>query len=220
MIKLVIFDMDGLMFDTEEVMCRAFLEVTREEGHPGSREQFREIIGLNAPDIQKKYRQYFGDDVDAVRLYRLGGERKLKIIREEGLPVKPGLFDLLSEIDRLGLKKAVASSSDQEMIRDNLARAGLSGRFDLIVSTRDFARGKPYPDVFLAVCQKLHVLPQEALVLEDSLNGVEAAVAGGIPVIQIPDILELPDRAKERCLAVCSSLDQVIPLLSCVTMLR
>lgn len=213
MLKLVIFDMDGLMFDTEEVMCRAFLEVTRENGYPGTRQQFMEIIGLNGPDIQRKYRQYFGPDVDAAALYRMGGERKIKIIQEEGIPVKKGLFELLLEIDRLGLKKAVASSSDEGMIRDNLARSGMLEQFDLIMSTRDFERGKPFPDIFLTVCEKLKVLPQEALVLEDSANGVEAAIAAGIPVIQIPDLVSLPDSQKKQCYAVRPSLDQVIPLL-------
>ena len=213
MLKLVIFDMDGLMFDTEEVMCRAYLEVTKENGYKGTRDQFIALIGLNAPDVQRKYRQYFGPDVDAAGLYLMGGERKLKIIREEGIPVKEGLFPLLAELDRLGLKIAVASSSDEEMIRDNLIRAGILERFDLIMSTRDCKRGKPFPDIFLDVCQKFEVLPQEALVLEDSVNGVQAAVAGGIPVIQIPDLLPLPIPLKKECYAVCSSLNDVIPLL-------
>ena len=213
MLKLVIFDMDGLMFDTEEVMCRAFLEVTRENGYPGNRDHFMNIIGLNSSDIQEKYRQYFGPDVDAAGLYRMGGERKIRIIREEGIPVKKGLFSLLFALDRLGLKKAVASSSDEGMIRDNLKRAGILDRFDLIMSTRDFERGKPYPDIFLTVCEKLKVEPREALVLEDSANGVEAAVAGGIPVIQIPDLVTLPASLEKKCYAIRPSLDQVIPLL-------
>lgn len=217
MLKLVIFDMDGLMFDTEGVMCRAFLEVTRENGYPGSRDQFMSLIGLNGPDIQEKYRQYFGRDVDAAGLYRMGGQRKIDIIREEGIPVKQGLFELLSEVDRLGLKKAVASSSDEEMIRDNLARAGLSDHFDLILSTRDFKRGKPFPDIFLTVCQRLDVLPDQALVLEDSPSGVEAAIAAGIDVIQIPDLIDLPPSLEKKCYAVCESLDQVIPLLEPMT---
>lgn len=213
MFQLVIFDMDGLMFDTEEVMCRAFIEVTGELGFYGTRDQFISLLGLSSADIQQKYREFYGDGIDAKELYRLGGERKLSIVKREGLPVKKGLFALLDAIDRLGIRKAVASSSDEQMILDNLDRAGLGGRFDLVVSAMGVKRGKPYPDLFLEVCSRLAVPPEKTLVLEDSQNGVEAALAGGIPVIHIPDFLRLPEETAGRCLAVCDSLDQVIPYL-------
>lgn len=213
MLKLVIFDMDGLMFDTEAVMCRAFLEVTKENGFPGTKDQFMSLLGLNGPDIQKKYREYYGEDINAEALYRMCGERKMKILDAEGIPVKKGLYELLDEIDRLGLKKAVASSSDRQMIIDNLKSAGIADRFDLILSSGGLKRGKPFPDIFLTVCRQLDIRPEEALVLEDSANGVEAAAAGGIAVIQIPDFSELSDELKEKCLAIRDSLEQVIPLI-------
>lgn len=213
MLKLIIFDMDGLMFDTEAVMLRAFLEVTGEEGLAGTKEQFLKILGLNSADIQRKYTEYFGPDIDPEDLYRKGGERKLKILKEEGVPVKAGLAGLLQETDRLGLKKAIASSSDRKMILENLASVGLVDSFDLILSSGEFQRGKPYPDIFLAVCERLQILPGEALVLEDSANGVRAAVAGGIPVIHVPDLVDIPEEDRRQCLAVCSNLDEVTPML-------
>jgi len=213
MLELIIFDMDGLMFDTEEVMCRAFLEVTAEKGYQSTRDQFLSLIGLGSADIQSRYRQYYGPDVDAAELYRQCGRRKLEILDTEGIPIKKGLMELLQAADRLGIKTAVASSSDRQMILDNLKRAGLSDRFDLIVSSREMKRGKPWPDIFLHVCQELHVEPGKALVLEDSFNGVKAALAGNIPVIQIPDLEILPESVKEKCKAVLDSLDQVIPLI-------
>ena len=213
MLKLVIFDMDGLMFDTEALMYRAYLEVTAENGYQGSKEQFISLIGLNSASVCKKYREFYGPEVNAEALYRMGGERKIQLLKREGIPVKKGLMELLSVIESLGIKKAVASSSDEEMIMDNLADAGLTDRFDYILSAKGLKRGKPFPDIFLLVCEALHVVPEEALVLEDSANGVQAAVAGGIPVIQIPDLVELPDELRKKCLAVMDSLDQVIPLL-------
>lgn len=213
MLKLIIFDMDGLMFDTEAVMLRAFLEVTGEDGLSGTKDQFLEILGLNSADIQRKYTEFFGPDTDAKDLYRKGGERKLRILKEEGIPIKAGLLDLLKETDRLGLKKAIASSSDRQMILENLASAGLADCFDLVLSSGEFLRGKPYPDIFLAVCERLHILPEEALVLEDSANGVRAAVAGGIPVIHVPDLVDIPEEDRQKCLTVCSDLNEVTPLL-------
>lgn len=213
MFKLIIFDMDGLMFDTEAVMLRAFLEVTGENGFKGTKEQFISLLGLNSSDIQKKYIEFYGPDTDAGALYRMCGERKLDILEKEGIPVKKGLTELLDEVDRLGIKKAVASSSDKKMIMDNLVRAGLSKRFDYILSARDLKRGKPYPDIFLQVCEEMQTAPEETLVLEDSDNGVRAAVSGNIPVIQIPDLIKPSPDLREKCLAVRSSLYEVILLL-------
>ena len=153
--------------------------------------------------------------MDAAAIYRACGDRKMEILETEGVPVKKGLSRLLDEIDRLGIKKAVASSSDLQVIKDNVDRAGFGGRFDLLMSSASarIQRGKPYPDLFLAVCREFAVKPGEALVLEDSVNGVEAAIAGGIPVIQVPDFVQLPESLKKQCLSVVDSLDQVIPFL-------
>ncbi len=213
MLKLVIFDMDGLMFDTEAVMFRAFMEVTGEMGFKATREQYVSLIGLGPEEDFIKYKEWFGPEVDSRALYRLGGERKLEILDREGIPVKKGLYELLTELDRLGIMKAVASSSGKKVVIDNLERAGIADRFDYLLSAEEIERGKPFPDIFLNVCRKLDVKPCEALVLEDSLFGVQASLNGGIPVIQIPDMLELPEYERGQCLAVKDSLDEVIPLV-------
>lgn len=213
MIKLVIFDMDGLMFDTETVTCQAYLEVLTEEGFHPDREQYVQTLGLNQPAILEKYREYFGADIDALAMYNQVGDRREIIMEKNGLPVKPGLKELIEEIDRRQLKKAVASGSNQEAIEHNLMVTGYEGQFDQIMSTRNVKRGKPFPDIFLTICQNFGVKPEEALVLEDSENGVKAAMAAGIPVIQIPDMVRLPEQLEKKCLAVLDSLDQVVPFL-------
>lgn len=213
MIKLVIFDMDGLMFDTETVTCQAFLQVLTESGYHPEREQYVQMLGLNKPAILKKYQEFFGENMDADAMYNQVGERREQILEENGFPVKKGLKTLLEEIDQRQLNKAVASGSDQQTIEHNLMVTGYAGRFDQILSTRNVKRGKPFPDIFLTICQNFGVDPKEALVLEDSANGVEAAVAAGIPVIQIPDMIRLPEQLEGKCLAVLNSLDEVIPFL-------
>ena len=83
----------------------------------------------------------------------------------------------------------------------------------VVLSSKDVKRGKPYPDVFLEICQKFDVKPEETLVLEDSSNGLQAALAGNLPVINVPDLLPIPEEQQEKCVAVVSDLVQVIPLL-------
>ncbi len=213
MVSLVIFDMDGLMFDTEEVTFRAFMEKVAAWGYEPAREQYVQFLGLNAQSIYQKYREFFSEDLDAEELYRQVGLRKADIIREEGLPVKRGLFPLLDFLEENKIKKAVASGSDVASIRDNLRDAGLTGRFDMVLSTEQVPRGKPFPDAFLAICKELGTDPGEALVLEDAANGVQAALLAGIPVINVPDMIPLPEDLKRQCLKVVPSLYDVISFL-------
>ena len=109
MIKLVIFDMDGLMFDTERATYRAYMEKAAEWGYEPTKEQYLQFLGLNAQAIQAKYYDFFDKDIDAPELYRQVGERKVEILRTEGMPIKKGLFEILDVLDKKGIRKAVAS---------------------------------------------------------------------------------------------------------------
>ena len=214
MLKLIIFDMDGLMFATEQVNYRAFTEVVKQEGYHPTFEQFTGFLGMHAKDIQKKYYSYYGEDVDAEGIYKKVGQRARQIILEEGVPEKKGLRELLEVVREKGLYTAVASGSDTEIIKEYLEKTGLTSYFDIILSSKEVKRGKPYPDIFLEICERLHVGVEETLVLEDSANGVQAALAGNIPVINIPDLLPIPEKQQEQCVAVVEDLSKVISYIS------
>lgn len=213
MLKLIIFDMDGLMFATEQINYRAFTEVVTEEGYQPTFEQYTGFLGMHAKDIQKKYYSYYGEDVDAEGIYSKVGERSRQIIREEGVPEKKGLRELLEVVREKGLHTAVASGSDKEIIKEYLERTGLTPYFDIVLSAKEVKRGKPYPDIFLEICQRFQVEAEETLVLEDSANGVQAALAGNIPVINIPDLLPIPEEQQKQCVAVVEDLSKVIPYI-------
>lgn len=213
MMKLVIFDMDGLMFATEQVNYRAFTEVVKEEGYTPTFEQYAGFLGMNAQDIQKKYYIYYGENVDAAGIYKKVGQRSKQIIKEEGVPEKEGLRELLQAVKEKNILTAVASSSDTEIIKDYLEKTGLTKDFDMILSSKDVKRGKPFPDIFLEICRKFNVKTGETLVLEDSANGVQAALSGNIPVINIPDMLPIPQEQQEKCVAVVKNLKEVIPYI-------
>ena len=211
--KLIIFDMDGLMFNTESVAARAYMEMGTARGLPVTMERYRRVIGLDARAIQARYREDFGDAVDPAGFYREVGSRIAEITRTEGLPVKKGLFELLDAVEQRGIPKVVASSSDLPIIHSNLRHAGIQDRFDMVISADAFERGKPSPDIFLACCERMGTRPEEALVLEDAPSGIRAALAAGIPVIAVPDILPVPEELSRSCLAVVTDLTEVIPRL-------
>ena len=112
-----------------------------------------------------------------------------------------------------GLQTAVASGSATDVIKEYLDRTGLNEYFDMVLSSKDVKRGKPFPDVFLEICKAFDVKPEETLVLEDSANGVQAALAGNLPVINIPDLFPIPKEQQEKCVAVVENLKEVIPYI-------
>lgn len=208
-IELVIFDMDGLMFDTENVTFRAYMEIGKERGIVTNRQQYVQILGLKQEDIEKIYRGFFGEDFDAAKFYCDVAQRKLDILGREGIPIKPGLLELLEELEKRNIKRAVASGSSIDTIEGYLVQSGLTEKFDMVLSSQSVKRGKPAPDVFLKVCEKMKVEPGHALVLEDSINGVQAAVAGGIKVIAVPDMISIPHELQKQCYDVVKTLEDV-----------
>lgn len=212
-LKLMIFDMDGLMFDTEAVAYRAYVDRCKEWGLEDDQDFYLSMTGQNKRDICAGYRRFYGEDMNAEEFYKSVGIRIGEILDSEGVPMKAGLVELLDVLEQLGIPKVIASSSSLSRIRKNLEKAGLTDRFDHLVSSDDMERGKPFPDIFLAACRKQGVKPQDALVLEDSPAGIQAAEAGDIPVVAIPDVLPLTEEIQKKCVLVGESLLDVIPLL-------
>ena len=213
MIRLIIFDMDGLMFDTEAATMRAYLELGKSFGLPVTKEQFIKTLGKNYNDILRQYQMDFGEDCDPDGLYKAVGEVRNQSFTKYGPPVKDGLRALLAVLEEEGIPLAVASGSDDDVIRNNLELTGVAKYFSYVLSSRNVEKGKPAPDVFLAICDHFGVLPEETLVFEDSPNGIKAAIAGGIPVIAVPDLIPVPEDLSFRCLAVIPSLTEAVGLV-------
>ena len=215
MIQLIIFDMDGLMIDSERITMQAYLDVGRAWGLPVTEEQFIEILGKNSTDIKNQYRRDFGEGIEADRLFREVGALRDERIRTRGVPVKKGLRNLLAVLTKKAsdIPLAVASGSDRELIGRHLESIGLAGHFRELLSSRDVSRGKPAPDVFLALCETFKASPEETLVFEDSPNGIRAGLAGGFKVIAVPDLQPVPDELRQECLAVVEDLDEAIAVL-------
>lgn len=155
MIKAVIFDMDGLMFDTEALAKEAWLWVGAKLGYPITEDHIARIRGSTPAASAAVFREAFGAGFDYPRAKAMRNSMVEEVIDRQGVPIKRGLVGLLEQLDRHGLKAAVASSSPRRTVEKYLALAGVSRYFSCIVGAEDVTRSKPAPDTFLLAAERL-----------------------------------------------------------------
>jgi HAD superfamily hydrolase (TIGR01509 family) len=212
-IKAVVFDMDGLMFDTERVAAEGMLEALRAQGFEADERLLEKLLGVNTGDTLRILGAHYGGRLDPERaLFDMDAYLET-YTTARGTPVKPGLIALLDALDARRLPRAIASSSPMRRILRNIASADLAGRFDAVVSGDDVSRGKPEPDIFLAAARALGVAPEYCMALEDSPSGVEAAKRAGMKTVMVPDLRAPDARDRAGLFALVPSLFEAIPLL-------
>jgi HAD superfamily hydrolase (TIGR01509 family) len=212
-ITAVIFDLDGLLFDTERVADRALSRALADMGITAPADLYEKMIGRSIRNAARQLRAEFGDDFDAEGAIAQADRYFDQFIAEEGIPQKPGVLELLDTIDQLELKKAVASSSPREYVERKLTNTGIINRFHAIVSADEISRGKPAPDIFLKAAELLQKDPVNCLVLEDSIAGIKGADAAGMSVIMVPDIVQPTEEIRTATYRVCETLHDVCLLL-------
>lgn len=209
-IEAVIFDMDGLLIDTERVVREAMCEAARLMGRELPADLFLRMVGLPEDASRAVSAGHFGEDFDH-QAFEAETHRRVRAQLQLGATLKTGVIELLDLLDAIGLPRAVATSSSHETVARHLAP--IRARFAAIVAAGDYARGKPCPDPFLVAARKLAVDPRSCLALEDSYNGVRAAHAAGMMTIMVPDLLEATEEMRGLCVAVAASLHDVRDLL-------
>lgn len=213
-IKAVIFDMDGLMFDTEALNMKGWIHAGTQHGHTITEDHIRAHIGSNLPTTKKLMQEQFGPgfDFDAIRKERI--DFAFNYIKAHGMPLKPGLKELLNHLKANSIKTAIATSSEERFVRYYLEHARLDHNFDVIVCGDQVKRSKPFPDIFLLAAAQLALKPENCVVLEDSYNGVLAAHQAGIRVIMIPDLLPPTPEIEKLCFKQLQNLCEVIPYIA------
>ena len=212
-IRGVLFDMDGLVLDTEKLYSRFWMEACRFYGFPMTYEQSLKMRAANSRLGAENLHRFFGPDIDykTIRTKRI--ELMDAFIAENGVEPKPGIFELMDYLEEQGIPAAICSSSPQDRIREHLSSLGLYHRFTAICSGYDVPWGKPAPDIYLHGAASLGLPPENCLALEDAPLGIESAFRAGCIPVMIPDQDPPDEKAKPMLYAKADSLHDIIDLL-------
>jgi HAD superfamily hydrolase (TIGR01509 family) len=212
-IELVIFDMDGLIFDTERIALEAWSIAAKEYGYEITEEVYVNTVGLNSEKTKKFYMGHFGEDFpcDVIREKRY--EITEKMIVEKGLPMKEGLLELLEYLKKTNLKRAVATSTERKRACNLLEQAKIKDYFNYVICGDEIKSGKPEPEIFLKVAEKLGVENDRCIVLEDSFAGIMAASKAGMMPVMIPDMLQPNEEILKLLHKKLGNLKEVIKVL-------
>lgn len=213
-IKAVLFDMDGLMVDTESLATEAFIHSAKKQGYDMTKEETLLVLGFTTKSIYEFWENYFkNSDVSGKQIVDDHYKYIENILFTIGPRKMPYIEELLKYLKESNYKVAVASSSNMDHIINNMEKTGLKKYIDEFASGAEVENGKPAPDVFLLAAERLGVKPEECLVLEDSKAGVLAGSSAGAKVIMVPDMFKPDEECKERTYRIVGNLGEVISIL-------
>lgn len=213
-IKAVLFDMDGLMVDTESLATEAFIHSAKKQGYDMTKEETLLVLGFTTKSIYEFWENYFkNSDVSGKQLVDDHYKYIENILFTTGPRKMPYIEELLKYLKESNYKVAVASSSNMNHIINNMEKTGLKKYIDEFASGAEVENSKPAPDVFLLAAERLGVKPENCLVLEDSKAGVIAGSSAGAKVIMVPDMFKPDEECKERTYKIVGNLGEVISVL-------
>lgn len=208
-VKAVVFDMDGLLVDTETVVYRAMQRAAGQIGGEIPFDTFQRMVGLQHAHSDPILVEHFGEgfDLDAWSA-AVSGHFQGELL-EAGIALKAGVVEILDQLDAMGLPRAIATSSRLAAVEQWLGPHGLVDRFHALI-TRDIqTRGKPHPEPFLKAAEALGVDPEDCLALEDSHNGVRSASSAGMMTVMVPDMLDPTEEMHDLCVRIARDLHEV-----------
>lgn len=211
-IEAALFDMDGLLIDTESVYIEALQAAAEAMDLEMPLAFCHSMIGIPGPVCEGMIRDFYGAGFD---ITVFDGHFDAHAARRftAGVPVKPGAVELLDFLKAAGLPLALVTSSSPATVEKHLGHVGLYDRFDAIVTRNDVVHAKPAPDIYLEAARRLGVPPAHCLAFEDSNTGLTAAHAAGTMAIMVPDVLQPTDEVRAKCLHVAPDLHAVLRLV-------
>ncbi|PST42674.1 hydrolase [Faecalibacillus intestinalis] len=213
MIKAIIFDMDGLMIDSERVTFECYQERLKDMNLTMDEEFYKTLLGKPIKGIYQRFYDVYGNDFPIENVIQDVHQLMAERFETEGVPVKKGLVKLLHYLKDNNYKTIVATSSNRDRVDKILAQAKITEFFDDSICGDEVTKGKPNPEVFLKSCQKLGVNVDEAIVLEDSEAGIQASYDANIKVICIPDMKYPEKQYEEKTFKILKDLTEVTAYL-------
>ncbi len=208
----VVFDMDGLLIESETLYRDSFLAASDEGEHGMRVETYQKVCGSPWDVITGTIFADYGADFP-IDSFRDAWLRHLAVMMAEGVALKPGVVEILDLLDRLDIRRAIATSSRHDSVTRHLGPYDLLKRFDTIVARGDYSEPKPSPMPYLTAAKRLGIDPGRCLALEDSWHGVRSASSAGMMTIMVPDVAPPTEEMREKCIAVSSDLHAVAGLL-------
>ena len=193
MIRAVLFDMDGTVFDTERIYRKCWFEAAEAVGFTDMEELLSRIFGVSERDIGAYVYKTYGADFPYETMLSIRAERIAQTIEREGVPLKDGVPEIFAKLHEMGIVSALVTSAPAFRVRDFLARTQLSDAFSVVISGERVKKSKPEPDIFLLAAKELGLSPAECVVAEDSHNGVLAGYRAGMRVAMIPALQQATD---------------------------
>ena len=212
-LEAVIFDMDGLMIDTEPISKEFWKQAIEHQGFEMDEDFFAPLIGRNKAGVKDLMHKRYGQNFDFDKASTMRDKSMEDHVNKHGVSMKDGLIQILDCLDELGLKKAVATSTEMDSMKRKLSSIGVLDRFDTYVTGDQVQFGKPNPEIFLTAATRLGVSPHNCIVLEDSNAGISSAYDAGMRPILIPDMAITNKASFARIFAKCDSLIKAAVLI-------
>lgn len=210
----VVFDMDGVLTDTEKVYRQCWTRNGMSEGLTA--EQMKVVCDRLAGGTRATnalvVKEYLGEDFDYIPFRKKTMDMFQEYIDEHGIDLKSNVVSTLTELKKRGVKMALATSTDRQKAVDRLTRTGLIDFFDETVCGDEIEKGKPHPDIYLKACEKLKVSPDRAVAVEDSVNGVISASDAGLCTVMVVDLIKPNDITNERADKTCYNIQEILEL--------
>ena len=211
-VRAVVFDMDGLIFNTEDIYRDAVMATASDGGHDVPLPFYLSTVGLSGEATRLAFIERYGDGFDYDSFWTLASNRFSEMARSQ-LRLKAGVTELLDLLDEIRLPRAICTSSRHEDVRNNLATGGLVDRFQTVIARGDYVSGKPHPEPFLKAAERLGLAPESCVALEDSYHGVRSASGAGMMTIMVPDLFPPTADIKELCVCIARDLHDVCTLI-------
>ena len=210
--QAVIFDMDGLLVDSESLSLKAWFKTADQLGFSFTEEIFHSFLGCRVPDVKKLFAQKVSSEINFEEAWDLKEEIRKEMIVAEGMPLMSGVEEVLSFFENKEIPKIIATSSFRERALFSLESSGLKSEFPDFVAGDEVENGKPAPDIYLKAASKLNVDPTKCIAFEDAEAGVLSAHAAGMDVVLIPGLKPPSEETKALATYVCETLNKFIEL--------